>query len=123
MFEPGHLHRASLPGGMPGVPEFAVDLYYQVRPDPVEGLMLDFRMTGEINGKAFEEEFHLHRDTAFNFASSVSRLAAKHGLPQSFGAVLRNHHEYDLMFDDIREKLKAHSGDPVNLDHLLKDGF
>ena len=122
MFEPGHLHRANLPS-MPGVQEFALDLYYEVRPDPVEGLMLHFRMTGEIDGKPFAEEFQLHRDTAFNFASTATRIAAKHGLHPSFGAVLRNHHEYDLMFADIREKLKAHPGDPVNLDHLLKDGF
>jgi hypothetical protein len=27
------------------------------------------------------------------------------------------------MFEDIRNKLKAVPGEPVNLDHLLKDGF
>lgn len=119
MFEPGHLHRANLPG----MPEFAVDIYYQVRNDPEQGTMMHFRMAGNIAGNVFEDEFELHRDTAFNFASSITRLATKHGFHPAFGAVLRNHKEYDLMFDDIREKLKAHPGDPVNLDHLLKDGF
>ncbi|MDO8697504.1 MAG: DUF5064 domain-containing protein [Pseudomonadales bacterium RIFCSPLOWO2_12_59_9] len=122
MFEPGHLHRANLPN-MPGMPEFAVDIYYEVRNDPEQGMMMHFRMVGDINAQSFEEEFELHRDTAFNFASSITRIAAKHGLHPSFGAVLRNHKEYDLMFEDIREKLKAVPGEAVNLDHLLKDGF
>ena len=122
MFEPGHLHRSST-GGMPGIPEFSVDVRYDVRNDPAEGAMLHFRMTGEIEGKPFEDEFELHRDTAFNFASSITRIAGKHGLHPNFGPVLRNRKEYDLMFEDIRNKLKAVPGEPVNLDHLLKDGF
>ncbi len=122
MFEPGHLHRSSA-GALPGTPEFAVDIYYEVRQDAAEGAMLHFRMTGEIEGKPFADEFELHRDTAFNFASSIMRIAAKHGFHPNFGPVLRNHKEYDLMFDDIRNKLKAVPGEPVNLDHLLKDGF
>lgn len=119
MFEPGHLHRASLPG----MPEFAVDIHYEVRNDPVQGVMMHFRMEGSISGSPFTEEFELHRDTAFNFASSITRIAIKHGFHPGFGAVLRDHQEYDLMFEDIRKKLKAMPGEPVNLDHLLKDGF
>ena len=122
MFEPGHLHRSSV-GALPGTPEFAVDIYYEVRQDAAEGVMLHFRMVGQIEGKQFAEEFELHRDTAFNFASSIMRIASKHGFHPNFGPVLRNHKEYDLMFDDIRNKLKAVPGEPVNLDHLLKDGF
>lgn len=122
MFEPGHLHRTNLPN-MPGMPEFAVDIYYEVRNDAEQGMMMHFRMAGNFAGNVFEDEFELHRDTAFNFASSITRLAAKHGFHPAFGAVLRNHKEYDLMFEDIREKLKAVPGEPVNLDHLLKDGF
>ena len=53
----------------------------------------------------------------------AERQAGKHGLHPNFGPVLRNHKEYDLMFEDIRNKLKAVPGEPVNLDHLLKDGF
>jgi hypothetical protein len=119
MFAPGHLHRSNLPG----MPEFAADIYYEVRNDPEQGIMMHFRMVGDIGGNSFNDEFELHRDTAFNFASSITRLAAKHGFHPAFGAVLRNHKEYDLMFEDIREKLKAIPGEPVNLDHLLKDGF
>lgn len=122
MFEPGHLHRSSV-GGIPGIPEFSVDVRYDVRNDPAEGAMLHFRITGQIEGKPFEDEFELHRDTAFNFASAITRIVGKHGLHPNFGPVLRNHKEYDLMFDDIRSKLKVVPGEPVNLDHLLKDGF
>jgi len=117
MFEPGHLHRASLPNQ----PAFSIDLYYEVRRDSQEGTMLHFRMRGEVAGKTFEEEFELHRDTAYNFASVATRIAAKHGLPQSFGPILREHKEFDEMFEDIRAKLKAYSGEPVDLDHLGKD--
>lgn len=122
MFKPGHLHRSS-DGTMPGMPEFSADIYYDVRNDPAQGPMMHFRMVGEIDGKPFEDEFELYRDTAFNFASSIGRIAAKHGLHARFGAVLRNHKEYDQMFEDIRAKLKAVPGEPVDLDHLLADGF
>ncbi|MBU3057009.1 DUF5064 family protein [Pseudomonas indica] len=121
MFEPGHLHRASTPmGDQPG---YAVDLYYEVRQDPKEGPMLHFRMEGEVGGKRFEEEFEMHRDTAFNFAAVATRIAARHGLPTNHSLIMRAHDEYDRMFEDIREKLGAHSGESVNLDHLEKDGL
>ncbi|MBP8236929.1 MAG: DUF5064 family protein [Pseudomonas sp.] len=116
------MHRSS-DGTMPGMPEFSADIYYDVRNDPAQGPMMHFRMVGEIDGKPFEDEFELHRDTAFNFASSIGRIATKHGLHARFGAVLRNHKEYDQMFEDIRAKLKAVPGEPVDLDHLLADGF
>jgi len=122
MFEPGHLHHASPPGPA-GQPAFSVDIHYEVRRDAQEGLMLHFRMLGEVAGKTFEEAFELHRDTAYNFASVASRLAAKHGLHPDFGPILRDHEDFDNMFEDIRAKLDAHSGDPVDLDHLYKDGL
>ncbi|MCY1294300.1 hypothetical protein D9M68_431890 [compost metagenome] len=118
MFEPGHLHLKSLPGL--GQQEFDVDLYYEVRQDPAEGAVMHFRMVGEIDAKPFEEEFELRRDTAFNFASVATRVATKHGLHTRFGPVVRDHKEFDRMFEDIREKLNAHSGEPVDLDRLLK---
>ena len=122
MFEPGHLHRANAIGTAEQ-PVFSIDLYYEVRQDPNEGAMLHLRMVGEVAGKAFEEVFELHRDTAFNFASVASRLAQKHGLPPEHSLILHGHREYDLMFEDIRTKLGSHSGDPVDLDHLEKDGL
>ncbi|WPC03997.1 DUF5064 family protein [Pseudomonas benzenivorans] len=122
MFEPGHLHRVN-PVATPDQPAYSIDLYYEVRQDPVEGPMLQMRMHGEVAGKAFEEAFELHRDTAFNFASVASRIARKHGLPSDTSLLLRNHQEYDQMFADIRAKLGSHAGDPVDLDHLEKDGL
>lgn len=119
MFEPGHFHRASLPGQI----DFSVDLYYEVRHDAKEGQMLHFRMTGQIAGKAFTDEFELHRDTAFNFASVATRVAAKHGLPTNQLLIMRGHDEFDKMFEDIRDKLGAKAGETVNFDHLEKDGL
>jgi hypothetical protein len=60
MFEPGHLHRAN-PVATPDQPTFSIDLNYEVRQDPVEGPMLHMHLVGEVAGKAFEEQFELHR--------------------------------------------------------------
>ncbi|WP_271411427.1 DUF5064 family protein [Pseudomonas sp. Q1-7] len=121
MFEPGHIHRANLPG-FPGQ-QFSVDIYYEARPNAQEGTMLHFRMVGEIDGKPFEEEFELHRDTAFNFASVLSKAAVKHGLHPNSTLIMRNHKEYDQVFEDIRRILGAAPGEAVNFDHLEKDRF
>ncbi|WP_298187962.1 DUF5064 family protein [uncultured Pseudomonas sp.] len=122
MFEPGHLHRANTLATAE-LPLFNIDLYYEVRQDSSEGPMLHMRLQGQVDGKVFEEVFELHRDTAYNFASVVSRLAHKHGMPTDSSLIMHSHAEYDQMFEDIRAKLGAHSGEPVNLDHLDKDGF
>ena len=122
MFEPGHLHRANTLATAE-LPTFSVDLYYEVRQDAAQGPMLHMRLQGQVADKAFEEVFELHRDTAFNFASVISRVAHKHGLPTNQGLIMRSHAEYDQMFEDIRSKLGARSGEPVNLDHLEKDGL
>jgi len=37
--------------------------------------------------------------------------------------ISHEHEEFDQMFEDIRQRLDAHSGDPVDLDHLQKDGL
>lgn len=122
MYEPGHLYRGnSLATG--DTPTYAIDLHYEVRKDAAEGPMLHMTLKGDIAGTAFEESFELHRDTAFNFASMVSRLAHKHGLPTHVVLISHEHEEFDLMFEDIRQRLDAHSGDPVDLDHLEKDGL
>lgn len=122
MFEPGHLHRANTLATAE-LPLFNIDLYYEVRQDSSKGPMLHMRLQGQVDGKVFEEVFELHRDTAYNFASVVSRLAHKHGMPTDSSLIMRSHAEYDQMFEDIRAKLGAHSGEPVNLDHLQKDGL
>lgn len=83
MFTAGHLHRDNndRPEHMRLLPPFSVDFYYEVRKDPEQGPMLHMRLVGEVDGKHFEEEFELHRDVAFNFASVATRIAARHGLP------------------------------------------
>lgn len=121
MFKPGHLHRDNLdhqPRRV-GMPRFSVDFYYEVRQDPQQGPMLHMRLAGEVNGRRFEEEFELHRDVAFNFASIASRAAVRHGLPPNASPVMRGHDEFDRVFADIRAKLHARPGEPVNLDHVL----
>ena len=122
MFQPGHLHRSN-PPGVAGQPSYRIDFYYEVRQDPKEGAMLHGRLVGEIDGKAFEEVFEMHRDTAFNFASVISRLVVKHGLHPNASPIMREHKEYDAIFEDIRAKLHASPGETVNLDHLEQDGL
>ncbi|KHL70449.1 MULTISPECIES: DUF5064 family protein [Pseudomonas] len=119
MFEPGHLHRASLPGDSPA---WHLDLHYEVRHDAREGPMLHLRISGELDGKPFAEELSLHRDTAPNFASQVARIAERHGLPVAeHSPILPNHAEYDRMFEDIRERLALQPGEPVDLEHVAQD--
>lgn len=122
MFEPGHLFRGNSVA-TEDIPTYAIDLYYDVRQDAAEGPMLHMNLKGDISGAAFDESFELHRDTAFNFASVVSRVAHKHGLPSTVVLISHEHEEFDLMFEDIRQRLGAQSGDPVDLDHLEKDGL
>jgi hypothetical protein len=121
MFEPGHLHRAF--SGMPGLPVGHVDVFYEVRQDPAEGALMHFKVSGDLDGKTFSEEFDMHRDTAFNFASLISKVVVKQGLPSAVSPIMRNHKEYDAMFEDIRDKLGAKSGEAVSLAHLEKDGL
>lgn len=117
MFEPGHLHicRTALQAS-----DFSYDIHirYDVRENPVEGTSMHFAMEGDVDGKAFEEEFELPRDLAFNFAHDANRIALKHGLPSAAALPLATHKDYDLMFEDVRQKLHAESGDPVKPEHL-----
>lgn len=122
MFEPGHLHRSN-PPGVPGQPSYSIDFYYEVREDATEGAMLHCRLQGEVDGKALDEAFELHRDIAFNFASVISRLLVKHGLHPNASPIMHDHQEYDAAFEDIRARLHAKSGEKVNLDHLEQDGL
>ncbi|MGV8860122.1 MAG: DUF5064 family protein [Pseudomonas sp.] len=122
MFTPGHLNRASIPG-IPGIPKFNIDVFYEVRHDPKEGMLMHFKMVGQVSGREFVDEFDMHRDTASNFASLVAKVAVKHGLPPNESPIMRSHAEYDAMFEDIRDKLGIKPGDPINLDNLEKDGL
>src|SRR5690606_9586372 len=114
MFEPSHLHRASLPGDSPA---WHLDLHYHVQQDAREGPMLHLRLPGELDGKPFVEELRLHRDSAPTFASLVARVAERHGLPvAAHSPVLPDHEEYVRMSEDIRERLALQPGDPVDLE-------
>ncbi|MDB5984364.1 MAG: hypothetical protein JWQ69_5379 [Pseudomonas sp.] len=116
MFEPGHLHitRAAL---QPDDVVYDIDIRYEVRQDAKQGASMHFSMDGEINGKAFKDEFELPKDMAYNFASEAFHIAVKHGMPKS--ADLRTlHDQYDAMFEDIRQQLDVKSGDPVKPEHL-----
>lgn len=119
MFEPGHLHRTSLPGDSPA---WHLDLHYDVQQDAREGPMLCLRISGEREGLPFTEELRLHRDTALNVASLVGRIAERHGLPMAeHSPVLPDHADYDRMFEDIRQRLALQPGEPVDLDHVQQD--
>lgn len=116
IFEPGHLQirRAPL---QPGDFGYEITIDYKVVQDPREGPAMLFTLFGEINAKAFKEEFSLPKDTAFNFASSAFHALQKHGLPKN--ADIRSLHGlYDRMFEDIRTQLNAKPGDPVKPEHL-----
>lgn len=122
MFAPGHLHRTNTPD-IPGMPEYNLDVFYEVRRDPKEGMLMHFKMVGHISGREFVEEFDMHRDTAFNFARLLAKAAVKHGLPPNLSPIMRSHAEYDAMYQDIRDQLGVQPGEPVNLDNLGKDGL
>jgi len=120
MFTPGHLHRSN-PCGDAQVQPYSIDVFYEVRHDPQEGTLMHFKLMGEVAGQPFVEEFAMHRDTAFNFASRVAKAAAKHGLPVEATLIMPSHAEYNAMFDDIRDQLGVHPGERVNMDNVEKD--
>jgi hypothetical protein len=117
MFEPGHLHicRTALQAS-----DFGYDIHirYQLSETPEEGTCMHFSMQGEVAGNVFEDEFELPKDMAFNFAHDANRIAIKHGMPHIAVLPLTMHKEYDLMFEDVRAKLHAESGDAVKPEHL-----
>lgn len=117
MFEPGHLHITHTAIAKPDV-SYSIDLRYETCTDPVEGSCMLFKLSGTIAGKAFEDQFQLTRDSAFNFASKVDRSARKYGLPASQSLPLIEHHQYDAMFADIRQQLNLRSGEPMQQEHI-----
>jgi hypothetical protein len=117
MFEPGHLHITHV-ALLPSDVSYTLDLRYQTASDPVEGLGMHFTLHGDLAGTAFEESFQLPRDSAFNFASQIDRIARRYGLPEGQQLLLIGHHDYDRMFADVREQLDRHSGDPMQPDHM-----
>ncbi|GAB3483364.1 DUF5064 family protein [Azotobacter salinestris] len=117
MFKPGHLHREHLPDKS-DPQTFVYDVHYEVRDLPEKGQVLHMRMDGAVDGKAFSEECELPRDMAFDFMNELTRVAVRNGLHPRFGPILREHDEYDAMFEDIRHKLGLRPGEPIDLGHL-----
>lgn len=115
MFEPGHLHIAR-PALQPEDIGYDLHIRYEVSQTD-SGAGMSFKLEGEINGKSINESFALPKDKAYNFASDVSRIAEKHGLPKDTDLHAMDG-QYDAMFEDIRDKLDMKSGDPVKPEHL-----
>ena len=116
MFEPGHLH-ITQPAVQPDDVGYDIHIRYEVSQTAESGEGMHFSLEGEINGKAFSDEFELPKDKAYNFASEASRITEKHGLPKDTD-MHAMHGQYDAMFEDIRDKLDMKSGDPVKPEHL-----
>ncbi|UVM53099.1 MULTISPECIES: DUF5064 family protein [unclassified Pseudomonas] len=116
-FEPGHLHieRHAL-----NKDDVSYDVYidYEVSQDPKEGKGMLFTMHGSIQDKALNEPFFLPKDQAYNFASNVTKIAEKYGIPKAYSNIGSIHKHYDLMFEDVRVQMNRKSGDPVNPEHF-----
>lgn len=114
-FEPGHLHieRHALTDDDVS---YNLCIDYEVTQDPEKGMQ--FTMHGSILGKDMEEKFFLPKDQAYNFASNVTHIAEKYGIPKTHSGIGSVHKHYDAMFEDVRAQLDMKSGDPVNPEHL-----
>ena len=116
-FEPGHLHIERHALNKNDV-SYDVCIDYEVMQHPKEGKGMQFKMHGSILGKDFEETFYLPKDQAYNFASNVTKIAEKYGIPKAMSSIGSIHKHYDAMFEDVRVQLNMKSGDPVKPEHL-----
>ncbi|MHC8406190.1 DUF5064 family protein [Pseudomonas sp. TMB3-21] len=116
-FEPGHLHieRHAL---TPDDVSYNVHLDYEVEQDPDKGKGIQFTLHGSMQGKDMTETFFLPKVEAYNFAKNVTEIAEKYGIPKTHSQIGSVHKYYDLMFEDIRQKLDMKSGDPVDLENF-----
>ncbi|MDD1013338.1 MULTISPECIES: DUF5064 family protein [Pseudomonas] len=117
-FQPGHVHieRTAL-----NKADHSYDLnieYAVVREANKHGI--DFHMHGSIEGKTVEEKFFLSKEEVLpSFLSVATRRAQSYmPSPKKFESLGSTHKIYDLMFEDIREKLDVKSGDSVNPEHF-----
>ena len=114
MFEPGHLHISRM-RLLPSDTGFSIDIRYDIEG---QGKTVDFTVEGKVNDNEVHETFSLPRDTAFNFASNVDHILRRHGVLTPEFMSLATHHEYDAMFEDIRGRLGAWNGEPIDPQHL-----
>jgi len=117
MFEPGHLHIERHALNDKDV-SYNIHLNYEVTQDPKQGKGMLFRMHGSIQGKDLDEKFFLPKEEAYNFASNVTKIAEKYGIPKAMSNIGSMHKHYDLMFEDVRVQLNMKSGDTVNIEHF-----
>ena len=116
-FEQGHLHIERHALNKEDV-SYNLCIDYELATDPKEGKGMQFTMHGTIQGKEMTETFFLPKDQAYNFASNVTKIAEKYGIPKTHSQIGSIHKHYDLMFEDVRVQLNMQSGDPVKPEHL-----
>jgi hypothetical protein len=116
-FEPGQLHIERHALNKDDV-SYNVYLDYEVSKDPKGEKGMLFTMHGNIQGKDMKESFFLPKDQAYNFASNVTKIAEKYGIPKAYSSINSMHKYYDHMFEDVRVQLNMKSGDPVKPEHL-----
>jgi hypothetical protein len=118
-FEPGHLHIERHALNKEDV-SYNLCIDYEVANDPNDGKSkgMQFTLHGTIQGKEVKEPFFLPKDQAYNFASNVTKIAEKHGVPKDKSSIASIHTHYDAMFEDVRAQLNMKSGDPVDIERL-----
>ena len=116
-FEPRQLHieRHAL---TPKDVSYNLKISYEVTQDPKQGKGIQFRMHGSIQDKNVDETFWLPKEEAYNFARNVTQIAERYGIPKELSSIGSQHKHYDLMFEDIRQKLNMQSGDAVDVRHF-----
>lgn len=116
-FKPGHLHLERHAVGKQDA-FYDVWLDYEVSHDSRQGKGMLFTMHGSIQGNTLNESFFLPQDQVYNFASAVTRIAEKYGVPKHLSSIGSAHKHYDAMFDDVRAKMGFKSGDAVNIERF-----
>lgn len=118
MFRPGHVEVQRPP--LAGDPGYHLSLDYRVCRDE-RGCHVDFQLDGEVAGRMLHDCFSLRRDVAFNFLQSAGRCLRRRGIKPSHPVLFAFHEDYDRLFDDLREQLRASPGEPVDLERFLLD--
>ncbi|WP_422417311.1 DUF5064 family protein [Pseudomonas sp. GZD-222] len=116
-FEPGHLHIERHALTKDDV-SYDIKIDYAVFTDPSKGKGMQFTMHGSIQGKDMSETFFLPKEEAYNFASNVTKIFEKYGIPKTMSSIGSTHKIYDEMFEDVRVQLNMKSGDPIKPEHF-----
>ena len=111
-FEPGHLHIERHALTRDDV-SYNLHIDYEVTQDPKEGKGMTFTLHGGMQGKDMKESFFLPKDQAYNFASNVTKIAEKYGIPKTHSNIGSIHKHYDAMFEDLRVQQNMKTGEPL----------